>query len=282
MKIIMNTIIIKKLFYPLAVLFTSTILSGVLIAESNAASEDGPKLSLCDGVWTTKSCEKPEKSFQGVDRPVSEKKEEKVVEPKVEEKKDAESVEGEEGTTESETKDESEGQAKLNGANEKIDPIEPVVNVEQTILDPKIIAATLHPLIMKTISIREKFGKDFDYKQVERYCESEDAKFEDCEAKVSDSLEKARAYEIKLQELALEERQLETEVAKNQPKLEQNSVAITQVTSTTVLTNNVNKVEIKQPHPGLGKHRDIIVSRPNKEVRQNVGSSLNQSAVVRN
>ncbi len=277
----MDTRITHSLFYILSVFLSSTVLSGILVAESSAANEEGPKLSLCDGVWTTKSCEKPEKSLIGTDKPVREKVVEEKIEPEKTEDDKNQDSESEEGSNDDEgDEDQNEEEAKIDsqsnvGKSVKLKPID-----AQPEPDAKVIASILHPLNMKVVSIREQFEKDFDISQVQRYCESASVVIEECETKVSDSLEKARAYEVKLKELALEEKQLETELAKNQSKVEQNTVTITQVTSTNVKTKNINKHGLKKTHPGLGKHKDIIVSRPAKEVKKKVGASIDQSAVL--
>jgi hypothetical protein len=162
------------------------------------------KLVLCKGIWTTKACDQPEKSLDAVE----------YVEP-VKKEVDATPVENTENKT-----------------NEKV--------VENTSKNTKEISSALHPLNMKVSEIKTKYNKDFNISQVEETCKDQKLTLLDCKKAVSNSLDKARDYEIKLEELELEEKQLEESVNNNTPKGDTNVVSVTQVTTQVEKNTTVN------------------------------------------
>lgn len=159
------------------------------------------KLSLCNGVWTTKSCDKPEKSIDAITR--EDKKEE--IKSEVEEKTTVASKE------------------------EELKPVDIA----------KEVSSILHPLNMKVIEIREKYQKEVDASPVTRYCQSEKVDLKKCQEMVDSAMKRAEDYELKLDELALEEKQLSNTAEEKIQPIEQNVVNINQVTTSIKQDTNV-------------------------------------------
>lgn len=218
-----------------------TSLLCLLFLQSFALCE-GPKLSLCNGVWTTKSCVNPEKSLDGIVA------REKVVTPAETEKSEAQ----EEETVDKEKEQTQESSQKH-------------VDDEQRILREK--REYMRPLLSRVDEIRNAYHKDFDISKTKLLCESINSTLEECRESVAKDLDEIREYELKLEEHALEQKQVE-EGFSQQPSGDLNVVTV-QNNTTQVIQNTDIQVGHgpRQREYGRDHRREELPQRKTQAIR---------------
>ena len=184
------------------------------------AFADDSKLSLCNGVWTTKSCDNPEKSFEGVNK--TEKSIESTLDNKGKEEKDDTLVQ---------TEQSADSKKSIEQSN---------VNIKEL----------MRPLLLRVDQIKTKYKKNFDVSKTKFICEAKDLDLEKCRLSIEDDLEKARDYELSLDQAEPEVKQVEQET-KIEESSEQNFVTINNVTTqisrdTEVNINKVDNVNLER------------------------------------
>lgn len=220
---------------------------------TNAYADDS-KLSLCNGVWTTKSCDNPEKSFEAVNKPERKDTEEKDAEGEIPQGESGE-LRKEENNAESildnkneEKKENTSVQDKKSSDSKK--------SLEQSNVNIKEL---MRPLLIRVDQIKTKYKKNFDISKTKFICEAKDLDLEKCRLSIEDDLEKARDYELSLDQAKLEVKQVEQET-KIEESSEQNFVTINNVTTqisrdTEVNIDKVDNVNIDNSKKEFSKGR---------------------------